>query len=269
MFSIKRSSLAVLGAAVLVSFGQSEVKAGVFYTATHSGQFASVDTETGSYTELFFGEESLGDIAIDANGNLWGSSYSGLYQIDMKSGLSTRMGDTPYMVGLGFDDGGTLFGAAGSDFYSIDTVTGSHSLVSSIGGFTSSGDVVYDASLGLFWATSVTDSGTDSLWQIAKDGISKEIGNTGYGAVYGLAFGDDGTLFGYTGDGTQISLNLETGAGTFESQLAGVSGTIWGAASDPTDGSEPDLTPEPQSTPEPSAILGIIGIGVLIRRKSY
>ena len=94
----------------------------------------------------------------------------------------------------------------------------------------------------------------DPILVAATDGVGTKIGDIGYGRVYGLAFGDDGSLFGYTANQDQLELDLGTGVGTFVRKISGLnSQEIWGATS------EADGT----AVPEPGMTLGLLSVGAL------
>ncbi|NEQ97570.1 MAG: PEP-CTERM sorting domain-containing protein [Cyanothece sp. SIO2G6] len=126
-------------------------------------------------------------------------------------------------------------------------------------GFRSSGDIVFDPTQNLFWGTSTSNR----LVTIGLDGSVNEIGNIGFSNVYGLFF-NEGILYGHTAAGEQITLDVATGAGTFDKQITGNSGQIWGSASLPSTGGVS------QSVPEPASVLGLLGLtafGALSYRK--
>lgn len=255
----KLLSSLVLSVAAISTLTTS-AQAGTFYVSTNRNQIGAIDESTGSYTQLA-STPTFTDIALDPLDELWGITFSQLYSVNLDTQTYNYVGNLGATLNaLGFTDDGALYGSGGSGFYSIDTSSGRASLISSISGFSSSGDIVFDAARNLFWATS---SG-DSLWSITQDGVATKVGNIGYRTVYGLAFGDDGTLFGYTANGNQLALNIETGAGTFVRKISGLnSENIWGAAS------EPDATApkEPMSTPEPSILGGLAVIALMLNRK--
>jgi hypothetical protein len=266
MFAITLKTLStVIGTAAILATSAISVKANPLYVSTSRGEVGSVDEATGAYTPLL---NSIGftDIALDPAGDLWGITFSNLYSIDLTTNTTNLVGGLGGggMNGLGFSNDGNLYGTGRNGFYSIDTNTGAASQIASISGFSSSGDLEYDKTRDLFWATS---SG-DSLWTISKDGIANKVGNIGYRSVYGLAFGEDNTLFGYTGDGRQLALDPETGAGTFVKNITGMNGsagTLWGSASH----NVVLPTAPTQSTPEPSSILGLATLGVFMLRRKY
>jgi len=242
--------LSVAATSVLTTSSQ----AGTFYVSTNGNEVGEVDELTGSYTQVAL-TPTFTDIALSPKEQLFGITFSQLYSVDLDSGINNYVGNLGKSLNaLGFSNDGILYGAGGSNFYSIDTSSGAASQISSISGFSSSGDIVFDAARDLFWATSTGDS----LWSIKRDGVGTKIGDIGYGAVYGLAFGDDKTLFGYTADQDQLAINLGTGTGTFVRKISGLnSQQIWGAAS------EPDATATATRVPEPTMILGLLFVGTL------
>ncbi|MCL2929678.1 MAG: hypothetical protein MGG37_17410 [Trichodesmium sp. MAG_R01] len=230
----------------------TSAQAGTFYVSTNRNQVGAFDDLTGSYTQLA-STPTFTDIAFSPSDQLFGITFNKLYSVDLDSGTNNyvgHLGRRKSLNALGFSNDGKLYGTGGSSFYSIDTSSGRASRISSNSGFSSSGDIVFDAARDIFWAT----SGGDSLWSITRDGVGTKIGDIGYGGVYGLAFGDDGSLFGYTGNQDQLELDLGTGVGTFVRKISGLnSQRIWGATS------EADGT----AIPEPGMTLGLLSVGAL------
>ena len=230
----------------------TSAQAGTFYVSTNDNQIGAFDDLTGSYTQLA-STPTFTDIALSPSEQLFGITFNKLYSVDLDSGTNNyvgRLGKGKSLNALGFSNDGKLYGTGGSSFYSIDTSSGRASRISSNSGFSSSGDIVFDAARDIFWATSVGDS----LWSITRDGVGTKIGDIGYGRVYGLAFGDDGSLFGYTANQDQLELDLGTGVGTFVRKVSGLnSQEIWGATS------EADGT----AVPEPGMTLGLLSVGAL------
>lgn len=121
--------------------------------------------------------------------------------------------------------------------------------------------MVFDTVNQQFWAT----SSSNKLFTIGLDGTLNEIGDLGFQNVYGLFF-DNGTLYGHTAVGQQITIDTTTGQGTFDKNITGHQGNIWGSASLPSSGPG-------QSVPEPTSVLGLLGFAtfgaksILKRRK--
>lgn len=259
---IKQSTLTLIGAAVL-GLGTSNVaQASSFFVSTSNGKVGTLDQTTGVFSEISSGPVFT-DIALNESGNLFGITFSQLYEVNTTTKTSSLVGNlgTSNMNALGFTTSNTLYGTGGSGFYKINSSTGAASLVSHIAGFSSSGDIVYDKATNKFLATSVGDS----LWSITLDGTAQKIGNIGFNAVYGLAFDDNGTLYGYTANRQQIVINTTTGVGTYNQNVKGTSAQIWGSASLPSTGSA-------TSVPEPASVLalfafGAMGGGSILKRK--
>ena len=246
MLNYKALSITI-GATILSTLA-TEAYAGTFYVSTSNGQVGAIDDTTGTYTQIL-SSPTFTDIALDTNNNLFGITFNTLYSVNVDNSSTTQIGGLGTTLNaLGFSDDNTLYGVGGNRFYSIDVNTGNASLVSSISGFSSSGDIVFDAANDVFWGTS---SG-DSLWSITRDGVGSFVGNIGFSSVYGISFGDDGTLYGYTSDRRQLAIDTTTGNGNYIRNISGVTGSIWGAASDP------EAT---ASTPEPT--LGLV-VGLVI-----
>lgn len=136
------------------------------------------------------------------------------------------------VAALGFSASNVLYGAGRANFYTIDTASGAASLVANIPNFYSSGDLEFDAVNNRFFATSKTSGGNDTLFSITPNGTSTLIGSIGFRDVLGLDI-DNGTLFGYTFDRQQITINPVTGAGVLVQNITGGTGGSYGAASEP------------------------------------
>lgn len=248
---MKKLSLATFGAAA-IALGTGEVaKAGLNFISTDAGEVGVINTSTGGFTEVARGRFMF-DLALSSDNKLFASDSSNLVGINPALGTFSTIGSFgAFINGLGFGSNNSLYGTGSSGFYGVNTLTGAASLIANIAGFSSSGDIAYDVANNRFLATS---SG-DSLWSIALNGSGAKIGNIGFSQVYGLLF-DRGTLYGYAGK-QQIAINTATGAGTFSKNVAGVNGSIGGAAS-------AQLTDPSTPVPEPATVLGsLLGMGAL------
>ncbi len=260
---MKRLGMAMVGAA-LVAIATSGTAQAVSFLSTGSGQVGTIDPSTGVFTQVISGP-GFWDIALSENGKLFGvSSDSQLYSIDQSSGVSLRIGNLGASLNaLGFSFSNVLYGAGGSNLYTVDILTGAASLVASIPGFLSTGDIVFDPENNRFLATSI-GAGSDGLFSIDLTGAATKIGDIGFSGVIGLFF-NDGVLFGYTRDGKQLTINPATGVGSFDKNVTGARGLLFGAASLPSTGPK-------TSVPEPSSVLGLLafgafGVGSLLKRK--
>ena len=212
-----------------------EISTSSTLVSTSSGQIGSINNLSGEFTSLATGAV-LSDIASSQTGQVFGiSSFSNngeLYSVNLETGSFQSIGNLGVsgIDSLAFDPDGVLYGASGSDFYTIDTVTGVASQVADLGDpFTSSGDLVFDREQNLFWATSNTPD-ADTLFSITLDGIATEVGNIGFDEVYGISIDLQGNLIGYTSDRQQLAIDRETGAGTVQQSVTGLSSSIFGSA---------------------------------------
>lgn len=246
---LKVFSIAVAGASL--SFITSGSAQATSFLSTNTGQVGTVDSATGTFNALATGV-TFTDLALSSDNNLFGITFSQLFSIDTDNGSSSLIGNLgESMNALGFTSSNDLYGTGGSGFYQIDSATGVATSIANISGFASSGDLVFDAVNDRFLATSSAGS-SDSLFSIALDGTATELGSIGFSNVYGLSFEND-ILLGYTADRQQITIDVATGAGTFDRTVTGVNGEIWGATSSLSS----------TAVPEPASILGLLGFGAL------
>ena len=267
MLGLKKLVMTIVGAAVVTLGISGTAQASLDFLSTSGGEVGTIDTSTGNFLPLFQGEPSFLDIALSTNNNLFGVTYNQLYKINQSTNSVSLIGNFfPFINALGFSNNDVLYGAGGSGFYTINTSTGAVSLVANIPGFNSSGDVVFDSIDNRFWATS-SGLTNDILFSIALDGTATQIGSIGFNNVQGLSF-DNGTLLGYTASNQQIVIDPATGTGTFNKNVTGTAGSIYGAASSPSTAPEPVSEPTttldvsspstaPKSVPEPTTTLDV------------
>jgi hypothetical protein len=211
----------------------SQLGAGSSFISTFdglTGQVGSVDL-SGKFTPLS-STLNFSDIAVSKDGEIFGITPTQLYKIDRASGVTSFVGELGagvVMNALEFAND-VLYAAGDSNLYTINTSTGSASLVANIGnGFTSSGDLVFDADNNQFLVTAKGGI-SDSLFGLTLNGQSTKIGDIGNRNVWGLSF-DNGQLFGFTADGKRIAIDPATGKSLFDANVAGISGQISGASS--------------------------------------
>jgi hypothetical protein len=246
----------IVGAAV-ITLGTLGKAQALSFLSTSTG-IGTIDTSTGIFTPFISSGPTFTDIALSNDDNLFGITFTELYSIDQSTGSSSLIGNLGRggfnnALGFAFSDDNQLFGAGDSDFYTINTSTGATSLVANIPGFFSSGDIVFDPVNDRFLATSSLNNTT--LFSISRNGTAIQIGNIGFSYVFGLFF-ENGTLFGYTGYGygQQLTIDLTTGAGTFDKKVTGVTGEILGATSLPSTGPA-------RPVPDTGSVLGLLTVG--------
>lgn len=182
--------------------------------------------------------DAMTDIAIDGVGHIWGCSETALYQVDMPSIVARKMASlNDSFNGLTFVPSGfidpqheVLVGASntGGTLYRIDTNTGAATAIGDYGaGWISSGDIVAIRGDAMY-ATVVQGalSFSDTLARIdPMTGQATVIGNIGTPNLWGLGYWA-GTLYGFSSDGTIVSIDRTNGHGTVVHQG---NGSFWGA----------------------------------------
>jgi hypothetical protein len=159
------------------------------------------------------------DIAFSPTGTLYGvDSYSNLWKINPNNASSTEVGPLGTFVNsLVFSASGKLY-AAGSRLYTVNTSNGhATGIGNNLSGFSSAGDLAFDASGNLYLSTSSND-----LVRVSTiTGAATKIGPIGFQNVFGMAYGPDHVMYGLSDTTQQVfSINLNTGHGTLLSNFA-------------------------------------------------
>jgi hypothetical protein len=233
------------------------------WTHDSSGNLATYDIATDTVTLIGNMGAVMTDIAFDSSGNLFGLTFTGFYSIDSTNGNSTLIGSHGIAAGnaLVFGTDGTLYGAGNSttNLFSINTSTGAGSVLGDIG-YSSSGDLAFNSSS--FFLSADTGS-NDTLVTIDQTSFAgSAVGNFGFDSVFGLATGDDGSLYGLSGTNV-LDVNITTGAGTIISNFGGQGvGASFGSS----------FKTEAKPVPEPATILlfcsGLLGVAGIKRRRT-
>lgn len=198
------------------------------------------------------------DIAVDDQQRLLGIAEEGLYQVDTDTAecetafqfpaSSPHFFSLSYVKGVDPEDmaGDRLIAASAEDGEWVQInwpAQGVSDLFIHLGYYDypdylwrSSGDIVSiqtDWNAFVTYATlkcqNYTEPGCESDWlaEIEPDtGNARLIGATGYQKIFGLGFWGD-KLYGFTGDGEYIHINVLTGAGTLVAEYPGR--VFWGA----------------------------------------
>ncbi len=232
------SSAGGMGGGVTVSVGVGGSGGAAIVTEVfgHSGTtLYRLDPETnvvstvGDFTNC--GDNSVLDIALDKDSNLWATKRDRLYRVDRTNAnctLVNDLGTNGYPDSLSFVPEGTvdanveaLVGYVNADYVRIDTTTGAITVITPnalTGGVISSGDIV-----------SVIDGGTyltvkddfsqpgdicndrDCIVQInpTTGAITKDFGDVGYDDVFGLAFWG-GKAYGFSKEGVLFEVTFGT-----------------------------------------------------------
>ncbi|MEW8297465.1 MAG: hypothetical protein AB2712_01335 [Candidatus Thiodiazotropha sp.] len=204
---------------VCFSIVNGETDSRVIYFADFSvnSTLSTLDFDTGDVTAIGPTGVQLTDIGF-LNGQLYGVTFTDLISLDKETGNSSVIGS----IGNGginalVGRNGMLFSMSTTgEYFQIDPTTGTASNIRTIGsGAYSSGDFVFNADGTILWGTVVVPGfSTDHLIQIETETDNVTIvGETGFAAVYGLAY-LRGQLLGLTAAGEFIIIDPETGNGT-------------------------------------------------------
>jgi hypothetical protein len=167
--------------------------------------------------------DSVIDIALDKNGNMYATTSSGFYSVDKATAVCTHIADGAYPNSLSFVPAGTvdpnveaLVGYEGAEYVRIDLTSGAVTTIGSLGnaGYASSGDVVSVIGGGTY--LTVNGNGcNDCIVEVnpTTGALVKNIGKLAYSEVYGLAFWG-GSAYGFSATGPVFQINLTTAACT-------------------------------------------------------
>jgi hypothetical protein len=209
-----------------------------------SSTLYKLDPNTKAVTVVgpFDGCDSVIDIALDANSNLYATTWSGLWTVDRKTAKCTQIASGSYPNSLSFVPIGVLdpnsevlVGYQGSTYVRIDSKSGSITQIGSIGGsYASSGDIV-SVKDGPTYLTVTGPGCNDCLIQVdPKTGaMIKNHGAVHHAAVFGLAFWA-GSVYGFDDQGELFEVEIQNGTLkttpiTFPNSPFGLS--FWGAGS--------------------------------------
>jgi hypothetical protein len=186
-------------------------------------------------------DSSVIDIALDKNGLMFGTTFSGLYTINKNSAVCSLISFGAYPNSLSFVPAGTvdpqkeaLVGYVGSTYVRINTSTGVVTNIGGLGpgGYASSGDMVSIIGGGSY-LTVTGDKCADCIVEVnPKTGaLMNVIGALGHSAVYGLAYWA-GLAYGFDNAGELFQIDVTTGTSTvipIPNAPAGLQ--FWGAGS--------------------------------------
>jgi hypothetical protein len=218
------------------------------WVADSLGQIGTVNAVTGAIHNLISlllldplsGQPiPLTDIAFDSDGTLYGVDFGTLYRIDKATGATTQIGALLGGVngsalndinGLTFSPDGTLYASSESGIlYTINTSTAVATSIFNTG-FSGGGDLAFHQGR-LYYTDGADLIFLDPVNQHAVNiGQIKPIGARS-GVVYGLAEGDNGTLYAVAGQDI-YAVDTLTGAGILTSLYDSGLDLAFGAAFD-------------------------------------
>jgi hypothetical protein len=203
-----------------------------------SGELYTVDPETGWVTSVGAFRErgttikGMVDVAVDAEGRLFGATFDILYRIDPQNGDVSPLCEVPFaFYALTATDDGSLVGAAESELLMIDPDTCATRHLARDAGFDTSGDIVGLPDGYLYWTVLGGRDKPDQLVRVdPRSGATRLIGPVGFDKLFGLAYAD-GKLYGFSSTGNIIRIDPQNA----RSALLASTGDLswWGAATNP------------------------------------
>jgi hypothetical protein len=261
--------LSALTVALLAIGGTAQLYAGTVYLDDSAGNLYDGDPTTGVFNLI--GNSGIAggfsDIDFTSDGTLYGLDSAGnLYTINTATAAPTLVGATGVgnneLVGMAGDPFGNLYAGGAGEIFQLNTLTGAAgpSIGGGAQGYSVSGDLEFINSTLYLTSGPGTVANGGELWSVdTTTGVGTDIGNTGFAAVWGLAYDtDNGVLYGYTSGATEISINPATGAGA--ALFTPIAGTLVDGTTDQLLGAAFITTPEPTTfvlIGLPLAILGI------------
>jgi hypothetical protein len=184
-------------------------------------------TKAVSLVGAFQGCDTVIDLALDKDSNMFVTTFTGFYSVDRTTAACTHIADGTYPNSLSFVPKGTLdpneealVGFVGSSYIRIDPTSGAITMVNPNAlvaqGYQSSGDVVSVIGGGTYLTVTggPQDCGDCIIEVDPKTGeLVSFIGALGYSAVYGIAYWG-GSAYGFDEGGDLFQINLTTGAST-------------------------------------------------------
>jgi hypothetical protein len=183
----------------------------------------------------------VADVAIDADANAYVTTFTALYELDLKTAGCTHIADGSYPNSLSFVPKGTLdpnvevlVGYFGSTYVRIDTGSGAITNVGTLtGGYASAGDIVSVINGGTFLTvTGTTCGGQNCLLQVdpTTGDIVQNYGSVNHKDVWGLSFWA-GALYGFDDAGELFEITASNNAIQTADLPVSPGLSFWGAGS--------------------------------------
>jgi uncharacterized repeat protein (TIGR03803 family) len=233
--TVGRWPLLAAASLILLAASAGAVKAdNIAYMTTNTGEFGTIDLNTGVFSELGYSGTALGGLGV-ANGTLYamdGSSPGILYTVDPANGSLAKVATSSILV--------ALFGSTTSGLYAVALDGNLYSINAASGVATLRGQTGFHFGLG-YWSGMSTNSSTLYASQAANiytidtgTGAPTLVGLTGgvQGPQMGAMVMEGGVLYG----GEEVpsfsvaTLDPTTGAATAGPAVSGTTGQFYGLA---------------------------------------
>ena len=238
-------------AGLLVVFAARLKADNIAFMGTISGQFGTIDLNTGVFTSLGNSGETLAGKAV-ASATLYATSYhtstGTLYTVNPANGSLTVVGTSSIDIDdFGSTTSGLYAVGVDGDLYSINRLTGAATLIGPTGLAFGTWRSLSTNSSTLYFA-----NGANLYTLNTTTGEATLIGNMG-GPEEGALLLEGGILYGGENLPALVAdtLNTTTGAATVGPSVTGTSSSFFALASNPL----------PAKTPEPTT-LALLGAGI-------
>ncbi len=194
-------------------------------------------TPIGTFTGLNMFSQGVTDIAVDLMGEMWGVGFFEIYEVNVANAACTeRAFDMGFgeMNAMTFLADGTLLAGSQNRLYEVNTSNGSSNVIQTFSGYWFAGDMVGlpDGLLYMLMCVGAEPPCDTSLVVMDLDTMDYwEVGPTGAGAMYGVAYYNSNELiYGFNEAGQILLVDPTTGAATPVSET-GIE--WWGATTNP------------------------------------
>jgi hypothetical protein len=195
------------------------------------------ETLIGNFSGMNGFSQGVTDLAVDLLGEMWAVGFFEIYEANsVTAALTERTFDLGFgeMNAMTFLANGQLLAGAGSTLYEVDVTTGAASVILTLPTYYFAGDMVGlpNGLLYMLMCVGTTPPCSTSLVTMDLTTMeTQEIGPTGFGDMYGVAYHNtNGLIYGFTAAGQVLLIDPATGVAT-EVKTGGPQ--WWGATTNP------------------------------------
>ena len=195
------------------------------------------ETFIGNFSGMNGFSQGITDLAVDLLGQMWAVGFFEIYEVNsVTAALTERAFDLTFgeMNAMTFLANGQLLAGAGNTLYEVDVNTGAASVLQTFSTYYFAGDMVGlpDGLLYMLMCVGTTPPCATSLVTMNLTTMAvEEVGPTGFGDMYGVAYHNtNGLIYGFTAAGQVLLIDPTTGVAT-EVKTGGPE--WWGATTNP------------------------------------